>query len=159
MTSVHHSVKLLILTLAGFIGLNASIASAESIWNQKGDYRTNIKTSAYTTWQIVDPDPNGLNCRMAHHHRPAHFESQDKGSTSIEGNRHNIGNWPVLLKLRNGTRLNAPLTGRAGESQKIILDENGRPWLALNTYLGACLVRANSQYIQPIPASRKTFPR
>lgn len=158
MPSVRHSIKLLTLTLTGLISLNAGIASAEPIWNQNGDYQTNMRTSAYTTWQVVDPDPSGLNCRMALQHRPALFESQNMQSTYIESNRYNIANWPVLVRLSSGTRLSAPLVGRGGESQTIIRDGNGRPWLALNTYLGACLVRANSQYIQPISASRKNFP-
>ncbi len=158
MKLLHRSLHLFSLALAGCISLSTSMVSAQSVWNQNGDYQANRETSAYRTWQVADPDPNGLNCRMAFQYRPALFESQNMNSTNIEDNRYSIGSWPILVKLPAGTRLSAPLVGRGGTSQTIILDADRRPWLALNTYLGACLVRANSRYIQPIPASRVSSP-
>lgn len=134
----------------------ATMAQAAPIWDANGNYKF-VNSYAYRAWEIVEGDSSGTNCRMAEQFRPAVFESQNMNSTDVPDGHYDIGQWSVLVSIETGTRLTAPLTGRAGERQTVVKDVYGKPWIAVNTYLGACFVRGNQAYIQPVESSRYDY--
>lgn len=93
-------------------------------------------------WLVTDPDPNGLNCRWS----PA--MPKDWANPSAKFPRLNIQEWPVVRQFPKNTELKAN-SSPAGFI--IMADENDKPWLKVS--IGdndqICLVRANSQFIQP----------
>jgi hypothetical protein len=160
MIVLRHSRPLLTFAITGVLSLGFSVAVAE-VWDAKGDYARTDQSPVYRGWKVVDPDSAGLNCRMANQYRSVRLESQKIGSPAlIPDKKHAIGNWPVLVQVPRNTVLTASLIDwRGGKVQVSVMDVNNRPWLALKTYRGECLVRANSRYIQPIPASGQPLPK
>jgi len=114
-----------------------------------GDYSTR---SSHLSWQVVDPDPNGLNCRMGEYGELEIFEGapptpdSDPREVVLD-----IGNWPPVATLQTGqqfkTRLN--LGGWFN-----VYDLNNKPWMFVNESDGGtagCFVRANDQRVRPVP--------
>lgn len=125
-----------------------SIAGATPYLNPNGDY-VGSTTDGYMKWQVVDPDPNGLNCRMANEFQPAVLDGADTPAVLYENNRHDVGRWPVVFSFQTGETLEAVI-GNARFNQIMVLDRQGKPWLGVSTYKGDCFVRANQRYVQPI---------
>ena len=121
--------------------LTASIANAQTALpqpNSDGDYtdRGQIR------WQVVDPDPNGLNCRWS--------ASNPREWYSPAANfPMNVTQWAAVRRFPAGTVLTANTTP-AGFA--LMFDTRNKPWVKVS--IGSndeiCLVRANRQFIRPI---------
>lgn len=107
--------------------------------DRNGDYRR----SGHSTWVVVDPDANGLNCRWS---RQMPREWYSPGARLP---RMDVVNWPVVRRFRTGTVLTANLTPAGFE---IMYDNRNLPWLKVS--IGSndqiCLVRANRQFVRPV---------
>lgn len=125
-----------------------SVAVATPSLNSDGDY-VGSTTNGYTKWQVVDPDPNGLNCRMASEFQPAILDSIDNPADLYEDNQHDVGRWPVVFSFQTGETLRAVI-GNGRFNQIMLLDHQGKPWLGVHTRKGDCFVRANQRYVQPM---------
>ncbi|WP_017662010.1 hypothetical protein [Baaleninema simplex] len=101
--------------------------------------------SCHQHWEVVDPDPNGLNCRRA-----------EIGLKELYGlglqDLPEIGNWEVIGTLSEGETFTAALfpSGFNG-----VYDKNSNPWLFVDRVDRAdspsqCLVRANANFVKPI---------
>ncbi|HIK55676.1 MAG TPA: hypothetical protein IGS37_11000 [Synechococcales cyanobacterium M55_K2018_004] len=108
--------------------------------NANGDY---LQRTSHPTWVVVDPDPNGLNCRWSRQ-MPVEWYSP-----SAQLPRMDVVNWPVVRQFRSGTLLRANTTP-AGFAT--MADTRGLPWLKVS--IGPndqiCLVRANRRFIRPV---------
>lgn len=145
MQKYSESVKTLaFFTLLGVL-FSRVIAQAQELPLPKADANGNYMGNVgHYTWVVVDPDPNGLNCRWSNL-MPADWYSPT-GMRPIM----TVKDWPVARRFRSGSILNANGTP-AGFA--VIYDDRGLPWLKVS--IGAndqiCLVRANTQFIRPIP--------
>lgn len=111
--------------------------------DSNGDY---LGKTSHQKWTVVDPDPNGVNCRWSEE-MPTAWYAPDAKFSSL-----NISQWPVVRRFTKNTpspSLQANLTP-AGFAT--LMDDSGKPWLKVN--IGSndriCLVRANSKYVQPV---------
>lgn len=116
--------------------------------NADGDYLfPGHRANRQVNWQVSDPDPNGLNCRI-----PRQFQGIFIGSNILEtlrtSNLLEISEWPVVKVFERGERLRA-VTGNL-HNQMVLLDKSGKPWIAVFIEEGNCFVRANSRWIVPI---------
>ncbi|MGL5192172.1 MAG: hypothetical protein ACRC8Y_01025 [Chroococcales cyanobacterium] len=113
--------------------------------NAQGDY---TGKSNHINWRVVDPDPNGLNCRM--------------GDRTIEqvwnpsAGALNIGSWPVTGTLPTDSTFQAALSPGGFV---ITFDANNQPWMFVESSNGPeqtnnCFIRANTNYIEPITTTR-----
>ena len=97
---------------------------------ENGDYGIVNGNSGYMPWEweVVDPDPNGLNCRL-----------EDRGKT--RGN--DIYNFPIAYTIKPGDRFNGV---------GISTDDRGLPWIWVGTSFSRtrCWVRANTKYVRPV---------
>jgi hypothetical protein len=103
----------------------------------------NFPRSPHTAWEAIDPDPAGLNCRMA-----------DIGEEELQSNTEppDIRNWPVVATLERGQDFQT-LPGPAGLG--VVFDRQQQPWLYVKTTdeggeATTCFVRANSSFVRPI---------
>ena len=138
--------KLKTITLATLLVLGtAKLGSTAPLPspNNQGDY-----TGRYynTYWEVVDPDPKGLNCRMN-----SSFEEFMRIDNRTP---FDVFNWSVVGVLKQGQRFES-FPGNAGVT---FLDTRGLPWLFVgkNYTAGAaqgCFIRANSQFVKPIQMS------
>lgn len=107
------------------------------------DANGNYGRTDHRTWQVVDPDPNGLNCRW-HAAMPADWYAPDTQFPNRE-----FGQWQVVRQFSSGSILTANL---APAGFATLYDQQQQPWLKVE--IGEndtiCLVRANAAYIQPI---------
>ncbi|NJK68604.1 MAG: hypothetical protein HC789_19125 [Microcoleus sp. CSU_2_2] len=108
---------------------------------ESGDYQR----TSHRYWQVVDSDPNGLNCRMGQY---SIQQIQDPGS-KVE---LDIDNWPVVGALKQGQDFEIYL-GPSGLG--VLYDEQNQPWFFVEKSddPGApsnCFVRANSSFVQPV---------
>ncbi|MBE9160907.1 hypothetical protein [Tychonema sp. LEGE 06208] len=109
--------------------------------NEEGEY---TRTS-HQYWEVVDSDPNGLNCRMGSH---SIREIEDPGS-KID---LNIGSWPVVGTLKQGQNFEIYL-GPSGLG--VLYDDRHQPWFFVAKSEGVggpsnCFVRARSSFVKPI---------
>lgn len=107
-----------------------------------GDYAR----ASHKYWQVVDPDPKGLNCRMGSYTKEQIYNA----SNTI---KMDIFNWRVVGTLKREQSFENEL-GPAGFG--IIYDTQKKPWMFVDKVYakGApkhCFVRANSKYIKPVP--------
>ncbi len=113
--------------------------------NAQGDY---TGKSNHINWRVVDPDPNGLNCRM--------------GDRTIEqvwnpsAGALNIGSWPVIGTLPPDSTFQAALSPGGFI---LTFDSNNQPWIFVESSNGPeqtnnCFIRANTNYIEPLTNSR-----
>ncbi|MDF0556516.1 hypothetical protein [Kamptonema sp. UHCC 0994] len=112
--------------------------------NNQGDY---TGRAYHTYWEVVDPDPNGLNCRMTN----SSFEELMRvdNRTPFE-----FFNWSVIGVLKQGQRFESFPSNAAGTFR----DTRGLPWLFVgkNYATGGvqrCFIRANSQFVKPVQMS------
>lgn len=127
----------MVLILAG----TPLAASALPKPNQQGDY----SRTSHRHWMVVDPDPNGLNCRMGRY-------SYDRIISPRSDVPLNILNWPVVGTFSQGDRFQINL-GPAGFG--ILTDTRGKPWFYVsrtdaNGAPSNCFVRANNQFAIPV---------
>jgi hypothetical protein len=109
--------------------------------NRSGDY----SRTSHTTWQVVDNDPNSLNCRMG---RYSYEQIIDPRSTVVL----NIASWPVAGTLKRGQNFEIEI-GPAGLG--MLYDNKMKPWIFVKRSFnrGAaknCFVRANSRFVRPV---------
>lgn len=107
--------------------------------DKNGDY----PRTSHQNWRVVDPDPNGLNCRWSSAMPSEWF------SPSAKLPQTPISNWAIIRRFKRNTPLTANLSP-AGFA--MLYDKQKKPWLKVS--IGAndqiCLVRGNARYIQPI---------
>ena len=109
--------------------------------NESGDYQR----TSHRYWQVVDSDPNGLNCRMGQH---SIQQIQDPGS-KVE---LDIDNWPVVGALKQGQDFEIYL-GPSGLG--VLYDKQLQPWFFVEkseeeSGPSNCFVRANSSFVMPV---------
>ncbi|MEG4285264.1 hypothetical protein QUB68_19225 [Microcoleus sp. A006_D1] len=109
--------------------------------NQRGEY----SRTSHRYWEVVDSDPNGLNCRMGPH---SIEEIEDPGSKV----HLNIGSWPVVGTLKGGQNFEIYL-GPSGLG--VLYDVQHKPWFFVEKSQGTggpsnCFVRARSSLVKPI---------
>ena len=109
--------------------------------NERGEYQR----TSHRYWQVVDSDPNGLNCRMGTH---SIQEIEDPGSKVDL----NIGSWPVVGTLKQGEEFEIYL-GPSGLG--VLYDKQHQPWFFVEKSEGIggprnCFVRARSSFVQPV---------
>jgi hypothetical protein len=129
----------LLLSLA----LNSLPAIAQAVElpqpNATGDYS---RRTGHRYWVVVDPDPEGLNCRWSTA-MPKNWYDPSAAFPAMD-----IQNWPVVKRFKRNQAL---LANTIPAGFAVVLDETDKPWLKVN--LGAetniCLVRANAQFIRP----------
>ncbi|MGL5065455.1 MAG: hypothetical protein ACRC62_36240 [Microcoleus sp.] len=151
-------IKIVALVVAGILGLGANLASAIPVANSQGDYpvpAARVRGNRQVNWVVVDPDPRGLNCRIAQRFRSISVDSIDAPAELFERNKHDVSQWPVVITFRRGQRLQA-VTGN-NANQIVITDTQGKPWLPILTDKGNCFVRANSRFIKPIRENPTTL--
>lgn len=155
---MNRKTKLVTMTIACIGGLGSSLTLALPMPNTEGDYRIpNMRGNAHRNWVVVDPDPNGLNCRMAKAFQPYSLDASNAPKELHQHHKHDISEWPVIVQFQQGQRLRAT-TGHLGQ-QIMLLDSSDRPWLpiSLKATKNSCFVRANSQFIQPLKEDPETL--
>ncbi|MBE9094175.1 hypothetical protein [Tychonema sp. LEGE 07203] len=151
-------IRIVSLAVIGILGLGANLASAIPVANQQGDYPVpppRTRGNRQVNWVVVDPDSQGLNCRMAQRFRSISVDGINAPDELFERNKHNVSQWPVVTTFRRGQRLQA-VTGN-NANQIMISDTQGKPWLPVLTDKGNCFVRANSRFIKPIRENPTTL--
>lgn len=113
--------------------------------NAQGDY---TGKSNHINWRVVDPDPNGLNCRMGD-------RTIDQVWNPSAG-ALNIGSWPVNGTLPPDSTFQAALSPGGFV---LTFDSNNNPWMFVESSNGPeqtsnCFIRANTNYIEPITTPR-----
>jgi hypothetical protein len=127
----------------------AAPASALAMDDLNGDYVPGFRgRTHYSQWQVVDSDPNGLNCRSI---------DPNGGPLDLDHlprNQIDIPQWPVLKTFKPGTKLEA-LPRNSGDLTTQINDQRGSSWIAIRTdnQGGSCLVRANIKFVRPLLAT------
>lgn len=97
------------------------------------------RPSGRLPWRVVDPDPNGLNCRMR-----GTFEN----ATRL-GNSPDILSMPVVATLPYGSEFEAaPMFATVYGVRTTIADNRGLPWVYSQDH--GCFVRANSAFVEPL---------
>lgn len=109
--------------------------------NENGDYIT----GDHYYWEVVDPDPNGLNCRTVN--ATIYELLQLNNPTPFD-----FFNWPVVGVLYQGQRFHVSSSNRG----VFWWDTRKLPWLYVKdsdqgNVTKGCFVRANSQYVKPVP--------
>lgn len=151
-------IKIVALAAVGILGLGVNFASAIPVADREGDYpipAARARGNRQVNWVVVDPDPRGLNCRMAQRFRSISVDGVDAPAELFERNKHNVSLWPVVTVFRRGQRLQA-VTGNLA-NQIVIVDSRGKGWLPILTGRGNCFVRYNSSFIKPIRENPTTL--
>ncbi|MGC9525444.1 MAG: hypothetical protein ACP5D7_07885 [Limnospira sp.] len=137
-------VGLILILVVGslFAGITAPVA-ADSLPkpNDKGDY---IGNSSHAYWQVVDPDPQGLNCRMGEQSIKEIWSPDNPGFPPI-------GSWPVVSTLSE----NEVFEGQLSYGGFVFtFDQNRDPWIFIKNKSDGtpanCFVRANNLFVQPV---------
>ena len=136
--------QLLILVLGlVFLFGTTSVWAANSLPqpNEKGDY---VSKSDHLYWQVVDPDPNGLNCRMGEAPIEAIWSPDNPGFPAI-------GSWPAVTTLKPDEVFKAQLSYSGFVAT---FDQELQPWIFIKKKQDGtpanCFVRANQTLIKPI---------
>jgi hypothetical protein len=88
------------------------------------------------------------------------MDSMDAPSILYKDNHHTITNWSVMTTFKTGTKLQA-VTTQFGNNI-VLRDKQGKPWIPVESSQrsdlnrGSCFVRANRQFIKPIPDDPET---
>ncbi|MBD2482984.1 hypothetical protein [Planktothrix sp. FACHB-1365] len=129
--------------------------------NTNGDYilpATERRGIRQINWIVTDKDPHGLNCRMLQQYQGISMDSIDAPDILYKDNYHTITNWSVMTTFKTGTKLQA-VTTQFG-TNIVLRDKQNKPWIpveiARNLNRGSCFVRANRQFIKPIPDDPET---
>jgi hypothetical protein len=100
-------------------------------------------------WKITAKE---LNCRMLPQYQDISRDSLDTPEILYKNTYDTITNWKVMNKFKTGQRLRAVKTELG--KKIILLEKEGKPWIRVESQLGDlsnCFVRADSQFIAPIP--------
>ncbi|MCT7984275.1 hypothetical protein NG796_13310 [Laspinema sp. A4] len=96
-------------------------------------------------WEVVDPDPNGLNCRM-----PAGCTFDDIMAYNCPEFTGNYLDYPIRGTLQVGQRFRGFFSNAGGTFR----DNRGLPWVFVgenyDSNTRGCFVRANSNFVKPI---------
>lgn len=127
----------------GPVASSSPIISSPSQLLPVADANGDYGRTDHQTWQVIDPDPGGLNCRWSTA-MPADWYAPNTRFLD-----QNFGQWQVVQQFSAGTSLTANL---APAGFAILYDDQQKPWLKVSTGENEqiCLVRANSAYVQPI---------
>ncbi len=106
------------------------------------------RRTLHTHWRVVDPDPEGLNGRLARDF-PVNYDSVAAPWPSSPPL-----SWPVVARFASGSLLRAR-TGNVGVIR--IKDPQGRSWMMVSRPEGSgiCFVRAHQRYIRPVDPDSK----
>lgn len=131
-----------LLTLLGLVSISsAALAQSAPLPqpNTNGDY---ARRTSHQSWVVVDPDPNGLNCRWSNR-MPTNWYAPDAQLPRLD-----VVNWEVVRRFSTGTTLTANI---APAGFVTIMDNRGLPWLkvSIGENEQICLVRANSRFVRP----------
>lgn len=110
----------------------------------KGDYRR----TPHVFWEVVDPDPPGLNARQ---HPKFPRASEIETASWPEGR---VSDWPVVAKIPKGTVLQA-LSGNVGVLW--YRDTSGAVWLLVHHGQGLVFVRWNQRFVRPVAGPVRPF--
>ena len=149
-------------SIALCLSLGSSIANANpqlpviKLPNLKTDSEGNYQNGSargWYVWQVVDSDPNGVNCRATSIFLDGSWQAISMTSRIPT----DIQNFPVVQKFPKGTALVA-ITAPAGFSTWE--DNEKKLWLRVSlpsqkSINSMCFVRANSKFIVPIPSLSK----
>ena len=111
--------KLKTITLSTLLALGtATLGSTAPLPspNNQGDY---MGRAYHTYWEVVDPDPNGLNCRMTN----SSFEELMRADNRTP---FEFFNWSLVGILKQGQRFESFPSNAAGTFN----DTRGLPWLS-----------------------------
>jgi hypothetical protein len=144
---VRRSVFTVLIGAALFFTASLTYVPAASAlaMNPAGDYvKAESPQRVYPRWQVVDPDPQGLNCR-------ALDSTGSPLNLDLPLDQRDISNWPVTKTFPTGAEMRG-VSGRDGYLPIQIEDDQGKSWIAISQgdRGGQCLVRANSQYVRPL---------
>lgn len=151
------SFKSLPLALA-LVTSSASLAAALPSSNRLGDYTNSSRGNRHINWVVVDSDQKGLNCRLANTFQPRDRRDDVINRLLNVSYRADVPGWQSVARFRRGERLKVE-TGNMAQ-QIIVFDNRNKPWFPVmlnesEVRQGAnpryCLVRANRQFIQPVP--------
>jgi hypothetical protein len=116
--------------------------------DSNGDYSSAYRTQ-HMYWEIVDPDPAGLNLRML----PEFAKTYDSADGDTPSGP--VSSWPVVGQVYKGTILRSVASnlGTMG-----FTDSNGANWLLVyrrptdtwHNHDNVAFVRANAKFIRPI---------
>lgn len=136
------------------VNLQSTIVFSQEITIPQPDPRGNYTAAQsmnWETWQVIDPDPSGLNCRVSQD-----FDRMWRKHLLYEGipSDMNISRWQVKRVFSPGTILFADLAP-AGNS--ILTDHYGKPWMKIRIdsedESSICIIRAHQNYIKPVNTS------
>ncbi|NDD30296.1 MAG: hypothetical protein EB084_18720 [Proteobacteria bacterium] len=102
-----------------------------------GDYRR----TPHVFWQVIDPDPHGLNARQ-HPRFPRQYDAAD--AVWPDGP---VVDWPVVGAIPRGTVLEA-VRGNVGVVHQ--RDDNGSVWLLVHYGQDLVFVRWNKRFVVPV---------
>lgn len=131
--------------------LSSQVAIAIPISDRNGDFTSTGRGRGHIYWQVVDPDPNGLNCRMTERFQGIYADALNTPDEFLSRDyKPNISRWTRVHRFATGERLRA-VTGN-GMNQHIQFDDRGKPWMAvrISDVRGDCFVRANIRFVRPI---------
>lgn len=115
--------------------------------DSNGDYR---RRDIHEYWEVVDPDPAGLNCRMPR--GCTILELLDMDTVNCSFPNRSPFEYDVIGALQTGQQFKSFPTNSSG----VFLDNNNAPWLFVGeNYSGGvsnCFVRANRDFVKPINA-------
>jgi hypothetical protein len=119
------------LTVTVFALLNMSAAIALPSPDRNGDYTDTRRGNGHRDWGVVDPDPAGLNCRMAKRFYGFSLDDMNAPDELFKNRKHKIGDWQVVGKFKPGQKFQVSIGHMM--AQQIILDAQGKPWMAVQT--------------------------
>ncbi|WP_254032359.1 hypothetical protein [Planktothrix agardhii] len=109
--------------------------------NAQGNY---VSLSSHLYWQVVDSDPNGLNCRMGNSSIEEIWNPDNPGFPSIS-------NWPVVATFKPDEIFRAQVSYSGFVFTR---DDQFLPWIFVKKKLDGtpanCFIRANSALIKPV---------
>ncbi|MGG6270763.1 hypothetical protein ACQ4M3_39580 [Leptolyngbya sp. AN03gr2] len=126
-----------------------SAAIAVPIPDRNGDY-TRSNAIGHLGWRVIDPDENGLNCRMAKRFQHTDYASANAPDALYDNFVHNIGEWSVVARFATGEMLQAQ-TAHV-KNPNFLIDRQGKAWMAVLPQRGQssmCFVRSNRRFIRP----------
>lgn len=135
--------KFLVITALSLISSTALAQIPLPRADRNGDYSGNV---GHGKWIVVDPDPNGLNCRWSEQ------MPKDWYAPHAKFPNRNVGQWSIVRRFKKNTSSQYLTANITPAGFATFTDELGKPWLKVS--IGSndqiCLVRANVQYIRPV---------